>query len=127
MLLGVVGLVVFLISLVGSTALTAWFLIKLPPDYFVRTPEQRNTKRPTAAAWLRWAARNLLALALIILGIVLSFPGIPGQGILTILLGIMVAEFPGKERLERKIVSIPKVLPAVNQLRARFGKEPLVI
>jgi len=59
------------------------------------------------------------------LGIVLSLPGIPGQGVLTILLGIMISDFPGKERLERKIVSYPKVLEALNKLRERFGKPPL--
>jgi hypothetical protein len=54
-------------------------------------------------------------------------PGIPGQGVLTILLGIMLADFPGKQKLERKLVSIPSVLSAVNRLRKRFKKPPLVI
>ncbi len=44
---------------------------------------------------------------------------------LTILLGVMISDFPGKERLERKIVSYPKVLEALNRLRERFGKPPL--
>jgi hypothetical protein len=58
-------------------------------------------------------------------GIILSLPGIPGQGVLTILLGIMLSDFPGKVRLERKIVSYPKVREALNLLRSRFGKPPL--
>jgi hypothetical protein len=69
--------------------------------------------------------RNLLAVALVGLGIILSLPGVPGQGLLTILLGIMLSDFPGKERLERKIVGYPKVLQALNRLRQRFEKPPL--
>ena len=60
------------------------------------------------------------------LGILLSLPGVPGQGVLTILLGIMLSDFPGKVRLERKIVSYPKVLQALNKLRERFAKPPLM-
>jgi hypothetical protein len=58
---------------------------------------------------------------------VLSIPGVPGQGILTILLGIMLLDFPGKRKLEHKIVSRPKVLSTINKLRHRFGKPALVL
>jgi hypothetical protein len=42
-------------------------------------------------------------------------------------MGIMIADFPGKHRLERKIIGRPAVLHAVNGLRERFGKAPLVL
>ena len=61
------------------------------------------------------------------LGIVLSLPGVPGQGILTILLGIMLLDFPGRRKLEHKLVSRPQVLKTINKLRHRFGKPPLVL
>ncbi len=57
----------------------------------------------------------------------MSLPGIPGQGLLTILLGVMLLDFPGKRRLEFKIISRPKVFRAINRLRARFDKPPLVL
>ena len=62
-----------------------------------------------------------------IVGIVLSIPGVPGQGLLTILLGVMLLDFPGKRRLELKIVSRPSVLKTVNSLRSKFGKPKLVL
>lgn len=127
MLLGIIGVAVFLVSLGVSTAVTVWFLVKLPADYFVADPKRRTSHQPDPARWLRFAGRNLLALALIVLGIVLSLPGIPGQGILTILLGIMISDFPGKQKLERKIAGFPRVLEAINHLRARFAKPPLVL
>jgi len=64
---------------------------------------------------------------LILLGLFLSLPGVPGQGILTILIGVMLLNFPGKRRLERWLVSRPRVLPVINGLRARFGKPPLLL
>ena len=61
------------------------------------------------------------------LGIVLSLPGVPGQGLLTILLGIMIMDFPGKDRLEQKLLSRPSIVNAINRLRGRFNKPPLVL
>jgi hypothetical protein len=46
---------------------------------------------------------------------------------LTILIGVMLLNFPGKRRLERWLVSRPRVLPVINRLRARFGKPPLLL
>ena len=125
MLLGLIGVAIFVVSFIGTTALTVWFVVKLPSDYFVQQRQPRSARRWSVSHWTQFLLRNLLALTLIGLGIVLSLPGIPGQGLLTILLGIMLSDFPGKERLERKIVSYPKVLEALNRLRQRFGKPPL--
>jgi hypothetical protein len=71
--------------------------------------------------------KNLLGLGLVALGLLLSLPGIPGQGLLTGLIGIMLLDFPGKRRLERKLVGMPRVLAAINRLRHRYGKVPLVL
>jgi hypothetical protein len=57
----------------------------------------------------------------------MSLPGVPGQGLLTILLGIMLLDFPGKRGLEYKLVSKPKVRDAVNKLRRKFGKPDLIL
>jgi hypothetical protein len=127
MLLSLIGIVIFVVSFVVTTAVTVWFVVRLPADYFVRSNQDALTSRSSASYWIRFVFRNLLAVAVVGLGILLSLPGIPGQGVLTILLGIMISDFPGKERLERKIVSYPKVLEALNRLRERFGKPPLQV
>nr|ALS89658.1 putative transmembrane protein (PGPGW) [uncultured bacterium] len=64
---------------------------------------------------------------LVVLGVVMSIPGVPGQGILTILLGVMLLDFPGKRNFERKLVTRPQVRNAINKLRHRFGKPELVL
>jgi hypothetical protein len=73
------------------------------------------------------AAKNVLGVFLIILGLILSLPGVPGQGILTILLGLIMLDIPGKRPLEARIIQRPTVLAAVNSLRARYGKPPLIM
>jgi hypothetical protein len=50
---------------------------------------------------------------------------LPGQGLLTILVGILITEFPGKYRLARWIITRRRVLSAINWLRKRAGREPL--
>ncbi len=50
---------------------------------------------------------------------------VPGQGILTILIGIMLLDLPGTRNLELKLVRRPHVLGAINRIRARFHKPPL--
>ena len=66
-------------------------------------------------------------LFLVLLGGVLSVPGIPGQGLLTVVIGLVLLDFPGKRRLEQSILSRPGLRVRVNRLRARFGREPLVL
>jgi hypothetical protein len=71
--------------------------------------------------------KNLIGLFMIVMGIIMSLPGVPGQGILTILLGLVMMDIPGKRPLETRIVRRPKVLKAINRLRAKFHKPPLIL
>jgi hypothetical protein len=123
------GVLFFVSSFVGSLAVAVWVLVKLPATYFAEDHPRafRWAERYPALRWIALIVKNFLGVALIILGILLSLPGIPGQGILTILIGLMLLNFPGKRRLERKLVSRPRVLQAINRIRARFGKPPLVL
>ena len=127
MVWGLIGIVIFIVSFVATWGLIVWFVVSLPADYFSQNDRQRPANRASVSHWVRVFLRNMGAVALIVLGILLMLPGVPGQGLLTVLLGIMLSDFPGKVRLERKIVSYPKVREALNRLRQRFGKPPLVM
>jgi hypothetical protein len=122
------GSALFVVSFCISVAIISFVLIKLPPTYF-RASHSRDFwvgRHP----WIRWAGligKNLLGVLLVLLGVLMSIPGVPGQGILTILLGIMLLDLPGKRQLEFKIVSRPKVLDTINRLRHRFSKPPLLL
>jgi hypothetical protein len=123
-----VGVLLFLVSFALSLAIVSVIMIKIPADYF-RKGRPRNlwSDRHPAVRFLGIVAKNVLGVLLVALGIVMSIPGVPGQGILTILLGIMLLDFPGKSNLEHKLVSRPQVLKAINKLRHRFGKLSLVL
>ncbi len=117
---------IFLGTFALSLAIVSFILVKLPPDYFKSSEDHRILE--DKPKWVRIAAiagKNLLGLILVVVGVILSIPGVPGQGILTILLGVMLLDFPGKHRLEHKIVSKPKVREAIDGLRRKFGKPPL--
>src|SRR5215217_4220389 len=103
-------------------------LVKLPANYFHSSHDREFLvhRHPVLRA-VGIFAKNLLGLVLVGAGVVMSLPGVPGQGVLTILLGIMLLDFPGKRALETRIIGRPRVNGAVNSLRARFGKPPLML
>jgi hypothetical protein len=122
------GAGLFLGSLAFSFASIAVVLVKLPANYF--STHYKQDFLPGSSWIVRWGAviaKNLFGVLLILLGIVLSLPGVPGQGILTILLGLIMLDIPGKRPLEAKIIQRPTVLAAANKLRARWGKPPLLL
>jgi hypothetical protein len=122
------GVSLFLVTLVGSVLVVGVLLIRLPATYFqdFHSRDLWRDRHPALRVAAR-AAKNALGVLLVVTGILLSLPGIPGQGVLTILVGLMLLDLPGKRRLERRIVGRPRVLRVINSLRKRFGRPPLVL
>jgi hypothetical protein len=99
----------------------------LPSDYFLgdEAPEMRwQRAHPLARRTLR-VLRNLLGVLLVIAGVVMLV--LPGQGLLTMLVGLGLVEFPGKRRAEVWFVSRRGVLRALNWIRARARRPPLAV
>ncbi|MEM9703446.1 MAG: PGPGW domain-containing protein [Planctomycetota bacterium] len=117
------------VAFFGGLAALPWLAARIPADYFVgrRRPQpvSRRTGRPRSAAAVvsLFFLKNLLGATLVLAGIAMLV--LPGQGVLTILAGLMLTDLPGKRRLERAIVGRPLVLRALNALRRRRGVEPL--
>lgn len=120
------GLGLFVASMVLSLVAVAIVLVKLPPTYF-HSSHVRTAFDSSFKGWTLWLAKNALGVLLVLLGVLTSLPGVPGQGILTVLLGIMLLDFPGRRRFELLLLRRPKVHNAINRLRRRYGKAPLVI
>ena len=51
----------------------------------------------------------------------MSLPLVPGPGLVFILLGLSLLDFPGKRALQRRVVTRPFVLRVLNKTRTRFG------
>ena len=107
-----------------SLAIGGYVLTRLPADYFINPDAQQPAARHPVLRILALVVRNVLGYFLIALGAVLSLPGVPGQGLLTILMGVMLIDFPGKRRFQRWLVTRRVVLGAVNRLRVRAGQAP---
>ena len=122
----VVGALIFLVSFFVNLGIVSLILVKLPADHFSKSRKTKFWAGPRPAIHAaKVIGKNIAGLMLVALGIVLSLPGVPGQGLLTVLLGIMLLDFPGRHRLEQKLLSRPGIQKAINGLRARFDKPPL--
>ena len=66
--------------------------------------------------------KNLLGLLIVLVGFLLFF--LPGQGLLTLIIGLTIMNYPGKFQAERWLVRRPHVMPALNWIRARFDAPP---
>lgn len=122
------GLLFFVVTFVITSAIAALIIVKLPADYFHHSNEREFWVDQHPA--LRWAGiigKNILGVLLVLTGILMSLPAVPGPGVLTILLGIMLLDFPGKRALELKLVSRQQVRRAIDRVRKRFNKPPLLI
>ncbi|MBL4608561.1 MAG: hypothetical protein JKY01_12140 [Pseudomonadales bacterium] len=120
--LGWLALVSFT-TFVGSLLLIPVLVIKLPEDYFV------STKRPVShfkqshpyLHYLIIAVKNMGGILLILAGIVMLV--IPGQGLLTIFLGVFLMDFSGKYHLERRLIQQKQVRESINWIRLRANKQ----
>ena len=118
------GVGIWLAATALTVAIAAVMVVRLPPTYF---SEDAASHAERLAPWrsARALAQNALGLVLIAVGLVMSVPGIPGQGLLTVLIGLMLVDFPGRRPVERALARRPGVLAGMNRIRARFGQPPL--
>jgi hypothetical protein len=120
-----IWVLVFVGTFLLNLAIVSFILVKLPKDHFKNDKSKHVTGSNATIRVLKVIGKNVGGWLLIALGIVLSLPGVPGQGLLTVLLGVMLVDFPGKHRLEQKLLSRPGIINTINRLRGRFGKPAL--
>ena len=120
--LGILSIIMFIATLMIIPVLVA----RIPADYFLDQKRHvSRTRRVHPVVYMLWQlGKNITGALLILAGVAMLL--LPGQGILTILIGISLTNFPGKFALERRLVSQPSVFKAINWLRDRAGKPPLV-
>ncbi|MBS0001747.1 MAG: hypothetical protein KFF45_01560 [Thioalkalivibrio sp.] len=117
--------VISVFSIFGSIGGVAWFIARMPADYFSHEKREPVTElyRWPPLHYLMVAVKNSVGAVLILLGLLLLLT--PGQGALTILIGVMLLNFPGKYRLERWFITRRGALNGLNWARAKLGKGPV--
>ncbi|MDA8963066.1 hypothetical protein N9F42_02885 [Pseudomonadales bacterium] len=110
-----------LLIFLAGLAITPFLIAAIPDDYFENRKRPKSTYPPFSAAWLiKKAFKNILGITLFISGIAMLL--LPGQGLLTLMIGLFLMDYPGKYRLEKKLLSYPLILNSINWLRRKRNK-----
>ena len=112
------------VMLVISAIVIPFLIVRLPADFYVENNHPRHLfqNRPLLRI-LFLTLKNSVGAALFVAGVLMLV--LPGQGILTILAALALLDFPGKRKMEMRILHRPIVLNTVNWLRLRAGRDPL--
>tara|TARA_B100000424_G_C22833284_1_gene445018 strand:+ start:293 stop:724 length:432 start_codon:yes stop_codon:yes gene_type:complete len=101
----------------------------LPEDYF--KSENRNlissvqNSRYPLLKLLVLITKNFFGVLLLLSGILMLV--LPGQGILTIITGLVFIDYPGKYKFERKLLRQKGVINSINWIRSRLSKPSLKV
>jgi len=117
-LLAVLGAASFILLVVSLLA-SPWLLAKFPVDYFSKPV---SAAPQSALQILISIIRTALGLLLVMAGIIMFVT--PGPGLVFLVIGLALCEFPGKHTLLSRLVSKPSVLKTLNWLRAKAKKPP---
>ena len=110
------------VLLAASVLALPWVLGALPADWFVRPAEARRHGRHPLLRLALALARNLLGWLLVVAGLAMLV--LPGQGLLTVGLGLLLLDLPGKRRVELRVLRRPAVRRLVDGIRRRRGAPP---
>lgn len=121
-LLALLSLVMFF----GSLVAVPWLIGRLPADYFMSHWQRVDAQRRDhpLGRWLIPLLRNLLGCVLLLAGVAMLL--LPGQGLLTMVIGLCVMDFPGKRRALDWMVGRPAIQQGLNWIRRKRGKGEFV-
>jgi putative transmembrane protein PGPGW len=115
-----------MVFFVGTLIAIPFILVRLPADYFdVRVPRPWMEDHHPVLRLLGHIVKNAVGAIFLFAGFLMLF--LPGQGVLTMLIGISMLDFPGKRKVEAKLIGQPTVLSVINGMRQKFNKPPLVL
>lgn len=106
-----------------SIVAAPWAVARLPSDYLLNRLNRPAQPR-SASSMMIFGLRALVGLILVTLGLIMLIT--PGPGVIMLLLGVSIAEFPGRNRLLVHLATRPRVLSSLNWMRERHGKPPFV-
>ncbi len=119
-------MLVFIFSLLFSIAslfIISWIIAALPADYFLmRVESAKDGERELPLFYdLYIVLKNIVGVLLVGIGIVLLL--LPGEGILTIIIGLMMIDFPGKKVWIKKLLNYQSVRKVLNYIRFKAQKD----
>jgi len=124
-LLGSLSIFILIISVFMMVLIISF----LPEDYF--KSENRNlissvqNSRYPLLKLLVLITKNFFGILLLLSGILMLV--LPGQGILTIITGLVFMDYPGKYKFERKLLRQKGVINSINWIRSLLNKPSLKV
>jgi hypothetical protein len=118
--LGLLSVVTF----IGSLLAIPWIIGRLPPNYFIRHRQNvaaRHERHPLMAKVI-FVTRNSIGFVFFLAGIAMLI--LPGQGLITILIGLSFMDFPKKHDVVDFLIRRPRVIQFLNWIRRKEKKPP---
>lgn len=112
---------------VGTLLVVPVLIARMRADHFMwrAPPPDAFLGRHPAVRWLGKGLKNLVGAVLLLMGIAMLV--LPGQGILTILIGLSLLDFPGKRKLELRLVRQRHVRRSIDWIREKAEQPPLQV
>ncbi len=116
-----------IVTFFGTLLIIPMMVIRMPEDYFLLDKQHLREYRREhpLVRFFSLILKNLLGYVFLLVGFAMLF--LPGQGILTMLIGITLVDFPRKRALEVWFIRHKSVHNAVNWIRARAHKSPVLL
>jgi len=111
---GIVSVFLFFLSLF----LLRYVILRLPEDYFIKASSLSKNPQKIIVR----VAKNAVGFLLTICGIILLFT--PGQGMITILIGLCLIDLAIVNQFKKKIINNGKVQKALNWIRTKKSVKP---
>lgn len=111
-----------LLMFFGSLVAVPWLIGRLPVDYFLshwKQVDERRRRHPLAQV-LMLVLRNLVGCLLLMAGLAMLL--LPGQGLLTMVIGLCLMDFPGKRKVLDWLVGRTAIQQGLNWIRRKQGK-----
>ena len=121
----ILGITSFAVLIISALSI-GYFIKKIPHDYFLNDKRGvSDYKNKNPIFWIiTLALKNIIGYCLIIGGILMLV--LPGQGLLTIFVGLMLSDYPGKFKLERRIIKTRLILKTINWYRIKSNIPPII-
>ncbi len=116
-------IVLSVILLLATLFATPWLLARLPADYFSREQPLKYAERSVRSAFV-FVLRNVAGVLIFLFGVLLIVT--PGPGLVFMVIGLIICDFPKKHRLMQAFVSKPSVLSALNWARKKSGRDNFI-
>ena len=117
---GISSIVMFFGTLIAIPII----ITRMGHDYFMPQRSNSFASLHPAPRLLGLIAKNLLGVIFLIMGFIMIF--IPGQGLLTILMGLAMLNFPGKRKTELRLAQYPPLRKSIDWIRLKANRPPFL-